>query len=167
MDHATHAPAYVAKPLRLQPFRSAMLAPSRVGDPGSVRNLARPYRDVAQRLRRWIERGWATEDDSPALYLHEYTSGGMTVRGLVGVLNLSRRTSSIHETAVWPHEAVHPEQAGDLAARMEKIRLNPAPILLAHHGHPDIREVVADVTATPPEHDFADRAGQVLSLIHI
>ena len=44
-------PALVARPLRLVPFRALMLAPSRIGDPASARAFARPYRDVAGRLR--------------------------------------------------------------------------------------------------------------------
>ena len=86
MDLATVVPPYVAKPLELLPFRAVMLSPSRVGDPASARALARPYRDVAERLIQWIDRGDARADRAPALYLHEYTSAGLTVRGLVGAL---------------------------------------------------------------------------------
>ena len=72
------------------PFRAVMLSPSRVGDPASARALARPYRDVAERLTQWIDRGDARADRAPALYLHEYTAAGLTVRGLVGALRMSR-----------------------------------------------------------------------------
>ena len=97
MDFATVVPPYVAKPLELHPFTAVMLAPSRVGDPASARALARPYRDVASRLLQWIEQGRATQDSSPALYLHEYTAAGLLwVDRLVrpdGAIGGRRRTS--------------------------------------------------------------------------
>ena len=160
MDFATDVPPYVAKPLELLPFRALMLAPGRVGDPASARALARPYRDVAARLTSWMERGRAVADSAPALYVHEYTAGGLTVRGLVGALGMSRRAATLPERAVWPHEAIHPEQAGELAERMHQMELNPAPILLVHHGEPELRELLAEVTGSRPDWRYLDRAGQ-------
>ena len=160
MDFAAVVPPYVAKPLRLLPFRAVMLAPGRVGDPASARALARPYRDVAARLMQWIDLGRASGDTSPAIYLHEYTSGGLTVRGLVGALGVSDRAEAMAERAVWPHEAIHPEQAGELADRMFAMDLNPAPILLVHHGDPALRELIADVSRAKPDWRYLDRTGQ-------
>jgi len=160
MDFATDVPPYVAKPLELLPFRALMLAPNHVGDPASARALARPYRDVAGRLTTWIAQGRAVADTAPALYVHEYTAAGLTVRGLVGALGMSRRTSSRADRAVWPHEEIHPEQAGELADRMHQMDLNPAPILLVHHGEPELRDVLADVTRGRPDWRYLDRSGQ-------
>ncbi|WP_210503689.1 DUF1015 family protein [Nocardioides xinjiangensis] len=157
---STVVPPYVAKPLELLPFRALMLAPARVGDPASARALARPYRDVAARLTQWIERGLASADSAPALYLHEYTSGGLTVRGLVGALRVSARAETLADRAVWPHEAIHPEQAGELADRMLQMELNPAPILLVHDGPQGLRDIVAQVARTAPDWRFLDRTGQ-------
>jgi uncharacterized protein (DUF1015 family) len=160
MDSATIVPPYVAKPLELMPFRAVMLSPERVGDPASARALARPYRDVATRLSQWIEHGRASTDTAPALYLHEYTSGGLTVRGLVGALRVSKRAAAPADRAVWPHEAIHPEQAGELADRMAQMALNPAPILLVHHGPDSLRELVSDVARAMPDWRYLDRTGQ-------
>ena len=160
MDFATDVPPYVAKPLELHPFRAMMLAPNRVGDPASARALARPYREVTARLTTWIEQGRAIADTAPALYVHEYTSGGLTVRGLVGALGLVNRSATRSDRAVWPHEEIHPEQAGELADRMRQMDLNPAPILLVHHGEPELRELVATVTTSVPDWRYLDRTGQ-------
>jgi uncharacterized protein (DUF1015 family) len=160
MDFATVVPPYVAKPLQLHPFRAVMLAPERVGDPASARALARPYRDVAGRLTQWITEGRAVADSAPAIYLHEYTSGGLTVRGLVGALEMSQRAHELADRAVWPHEAIHPEQAGELADRMLQMDLNPAPILLVHHGRAELRDVVAEVCTSTPDWRYLDRTGQ-------
>lgn len=160
MDVAPVVPPYVARPIELRPFRAMMLAPGRVGDPASARALARPYRDVAARLAQWVERGLAISDSDEAIYLHEYTSGGLTVRGLVGVLDVSARASSLSERAVWPHEAIHREQAGELADRMVQMGINPAPILLVHHGRDELRQLLDRVAAGRPEWRYLDRSGQ-------
>lgn len=160
MDLDAVVPPHVAKPVELLPFRAVMLAPDRVGDPASARALARPYRDVAGRLTQWIERGLATSDTAAALYVHEYTSGGLTVRGLVGTLRVSARAETPDQRAVWPHEAIHPEQAGELADRMLQMELNPAPILLVHRGSQALRDVVSQVTRETPDWRYLDRTGQ-------
>jgi uncharacterized protein (DUF1015 family) len=151
---------YVAGPLRLEPFRGLMLAPSRVGVPASARAFARPYKDVASRLARWERHGHISRDPDAALYLHEYTSGGITIRGLVGALDVSHRAATPEERVILPHEGIYPAQADDLAARMAEMRLNPAPILLVHRATPRLRALVAETVAGAPEREFTDRAEQ-------
>jgi uncharacterized protein (DUF1015 family) len=153
-------PPYVAGPLRLEPFRGLMLSPSRVGDPASARAFARPYRDVAARLARWEQQGHISRDQEPALYLHEYTSGGITIRGLVGALDVSQRAARPEDRAILPHEGIYPAQADDLADRMAEMRLNPAPILLVHRAGPRLRALLAETATTTPDHEFTDRAEQ-------
>jgi hypothetical protein len=153
-------PPYVAGPFTLHPFRGLMLAPHRVGDPSTGRAFARPYRGVAARLLRWQGRGLVRRDEEPALYLHEYTAAGITIRGLVGALDVSRRATRAVDRAVLPHEGIHPAQADDLADRMAEMGLNPAPILLVHSGTPRLDALLADVLAAAPDHEFTDRSHQ-------
>lgn len=153
-------PPYVAGPLRLGPFRALSLAPRRVGDPASARAFARPYRGVAQRLETWCKRGLATRDATPAIYLHEYSDTGLTVRGLVGCLDISHHAAGPAERRVFPHEGVHARQVTELARRMDEMGLNPAPILLVHRGPAAIREVSRAVRSSPPEREYVDHAGQ-------
>ncbi|MEV7432063.1 MULTISPECIES: DUF1015 family protein [unclassified Nocardioides] len=157
---AVVTPPYVAGPLELRPFAALRLAPRRVGDPASARAFARPYAAVPGRLAQWQERGHLTRDHEPALYLHEYTAGGITVRGLVGALDVSRRAGRPEDRAVLPHEGIHPTQADELADRMEQMRLNPAPILLVHRGSSELRDLLTRVQAEPAESEFTDRAQQ-------
>lgn len=131
-----------------------------MANPGTARAFSRPYRDVARRLVRWQEEGFVDLDLTPALYLHEYTSHQMTIRGIVGGLELSSRAVNDEERAVFAHEAIHPDQADELAERMEEMGINPAPILLVHHGPQEIRDVQQEVMALPPEHEYTDRGGQ-------
>jgi uncharacterized protein (DUF1015 family) len=157
---APAVPPYVAGPLQLLPFRALSLAPRRVGDPASARAFARPYRGVPQRLETWCTHGLASRDGEPSLYLHEYSDSGLTVRGLVGCLDISTTTTSPHEAQVFPHEDVRPKQVTELASRMATMRTNPAPILLVHRGPASIREVSRKVRTGEPERDYVDHAGQ-------
>lgn len=153
-------PPPVARPLRLRPFRGLMLAPARIGDPASARAFARPYKDVAARLARWEQRGQVLRDGVPAVYLHEYSAGGITVRGLVGALDLSHLGTEPGDRVIHPHEGIHPSQTAELAERMDEMRMNPAPILLVQHGTSAARDLVHRLLATPPAHAYTDRAGQ-------
>lgn len=161
MDAVTLVPPpYVAGPLRLHPFAALRLVPRRVGDPSTGRAFARPYKDVAARLSRWQARGLLERDATPALYLHEYSVNGITARGLVGALDVSRRAMRHEDRAVLPHEGIHPAQADDLADRMEEMWLNPAPILLVHNGTGRLREIQDGVAAGDPQHAYTDRSEQ-------
>jgi len=153
-------PSLVARPFRLEPFRALMLAPNRIGAQASARSFARPYRDVAERFATWQRTGQVIHDDQRALYLHEYTTSGVTIRGLVGALDLTRDASNRDEVAVFPHEGVHPAQAAELADRMAEMAMNPAPILLTHQAPSALRELLGSVRVHAADHQFTDRSGQ-------
>ncbi len=153
-------PPYAAAPLRLLPFHGLSIAGSRVGEPATARAFARPYRKVTERLAQWAERGTLWRDPRPGLYLHEYTAGGITIRGLVGALDVTRRTGDPERAAVFPHEGIHPGQADELTRRMEQMQLNPAPILLVHRATDPLRTLLTGIRETSPVLDLRDRAGQ-------
>ncbi|KQW49735.1 hypothetical protein ASC77_25855 [Nocardioides sp. Root1257] len=153
-------PTLVTRPLRLEPFRALMLAPNRIGAHASARSFARPYRDVAARFDAWQQSGQVTQDSEAALYLHEYTTSGVTIRGLVGALDLTREARSRDEVAVYPHEGVHPAQAAELADRMADMAMNPAPILLTHRAPAGLRALLRDLRQRAADHQFTDRSGQ-------
>lgn len=157
---AVVAPPYVAAPLRLAPFRGLMLPGSRVGDPTLHRVFARPYRAVAKRLGRWERQGTLVHDERPALYVHEYTTNGLTVRGLVGVVDVAHRAPAGERHALLPHEGVHPAQVDELADRMAEMQVNPAPILLVHHGPAEVRALVRRTVARDPDLEYDDRGEQ-------
>lgn len=137
-----------------------MLSPARVGDSGLARTFARPHREVVERLAAWRKTGQLTQSEAPALYLHEYTAAGITIRGLVGVLDISHRATRADQGAVFPHEGIYPAQADDLADRMRETHLNPAPILLVHRSPPEVRALLASLADTEPTHAYTDRGEQ-------
>lgn len=160
MDQAPVTPPLVAGPLTLSPFRAIRLAASRVADPASARTFARPYHDVPARLRSWEERGLLERDAEPALYLHEYTVSGITVRGLVGTVDVSRRATRLDQRALLPHEGIYPAQADDVANRMGEMLLNPAPILLVQRSPAPLRELLGRVRDGDAR-QLVDRAGNL------
>ena len=153
-------PPQVARPLRMRPFRALRLAPGRIGGQLSARAFARPYRGVAARLIEWERTGEVAHDQSPAIYLHEYTAAGLTVRGLVGALDITQSARRLEDVAVLPHEGIHPAHATELSERMAEMGMNPAPILLVHHGTPEVRDLLRAVRSGPPDHQFTDKSGQ-------
>jgi uncharacterized protein (DUF1015 family) len=142
--------------LVLHPFRALRLADSYVGAPVAHRAFARPYRSVPGRLREWRRRRHLRLDPAPAIYVHEYTSAGVAVRGVVALLDLDGAAG-----AIFPHEDVHTQQTEQLTQRMEDMALNPAPILLMHRGGVSVRELLEPVTALPPDLVYTDRGDQL------
>lgn len=140
----------------LHPFRALRLAHAHVGDPMAHRIFARPYRSVPGRLREWRNKRQLKLEAVPALYVHEYTSAGVTVRGLVATLDLAGT-----EQTVLPHEGVEGVQVEQLARRMEEMSLNPAPILLVHRGPESVRTLLRETTDEPPQLAYTDRGGQL------
>ena len=151
---------YLGRPLRLEPFRALSLAPSRIGDPTSARLYSRPYRGVASRISSWLARGDLRQHQDLALYLHEYTAAGITVRGVVGILDVSHRTDDPAVAAVIPHEGVRTAQAEQLASRMRQMRVHPAPILLTYHAPDGIAALLDRVQSGTPEEQYDDHGGQ-------
>lgn len=149
-------PPDIGQPFRLMPFRGITLRAQQVGDPAAVGALARAYRERSDRLTQWEASGRSTHDPQPALYVQEYASGGLVVRGLVGALDLSRRADAAHARAVLAHEGVHQPQVRHLARRMLRTGLNPAPILLVQRGPAKVRDLIERVTSQAPGTVFDD-----------
>lgn len=143
-------------------FRALRLADSHVGEPAARRILSKPYPGVPDRIRDWEQKGRLTVDAEPFVYVHEYTSHGVIVRGLVGTVELASSRHRIH-----PHESVDASQVEQLIDRMQTTALNPAPLLLIHHGPQDVRDVLGAVTTSPPDFVYTDRADQLHRLWQI
>lgn len=150
----------LAGPLDLGPFRALRLAGRAVGDPASAREMVRPYREVTARLADWERRGEVSRDTEPALWIHEWTSQGITVRGLVGSLDLTRHAPTPASAAVLPHERVVLSQVDELASRMRDLQVNPAAIMLVHRGSPALRAEVQRHLSRPPDAEHEDRQQQ-------
>ncbi|MBF4163825.1 DUF1015 family protein [Nocardioides acrostichi] len=140
---ATGAPARSA--LGLQPFRGARL----------------PLRDVGFTRRAEAGRVAGRHPEilalpgPPSLYVHEWTSPGFTVRAVVGALDLARPGARI-----LAHEAVDRAQVDHLRRWMERLDVQPAPLLLVHRGGGELSALLDRVSADATLVDFTDRRGQ-------
>ncbi|WP_300683031.1 DUF1015 family protein [Nocardioides sp.] len=159
MDMRTVVPPSLAGPLQLTPFAATLMQPVLVGDPASARLFARPWKGVEARIEQWDRRRRLMQDSDPALYLHEYSDGVTTVRGLVGLLELTTRAVDASVAAVVPHEEIHPRQSDELVDRMAQMALQPAPILLVHRGSAALKSLLAAVVLEAPTRQYADHAG--------
>jgi uncharacterized protein (DUF1015 family) len=172
-------------PLVLAPFRGLRYDRAAVGDLGSVisppydvldadtvrdlesgnrrnivrlilsRRFERPYRAVRERLESWREQGCLVADDQPGLYLYQYTVGGVTVRGLIGLVGLRDEA----EKTVLPHEDVMPAPVEDRSVLMRTTRTNLEPILLVHQGTDALRTVIRETAETSPIEEFSAADG--------
>ena len=84
----------------------------------------------------------------------------MTVRGLVGALDVSHRASSPDDRAVLPHEGIHPAQADSLADRMTAAAPSTRRRSCSCTGPRARPRPGARVAATAPTDDFVDRNDQ-------
>ncbi|MGH3239033.1 MAG: DUF1015 family protein [Spirillospora sp.] len=167
--------------LELSPFRGVRFVPEVAGDPAAVTmppydliddaaatrllaggghnivrlNLPRAagesYDAAGRRLRRWLDEGALTIDDTPALYVYEAARGDAVLqRGLIGALGLRAEADRV----VLPHENVFPGPVRDRLALMTAANANLEPIFLVYEGGDDAARIVDDATAATPLMEF-------------
>lgn len=104
-----------------------LIVPRMTNDPVGSAN---PYARAAKQLRRWREHEVLLTDPEAALYVYEYGDAHYRVCGLVGALDLRKRTARV----ISPHEGVIPDIVADRLAMMTAARANLEPILLIYDG---------------------------------
>ena len=114
-----------------------------------------PYVTAAKRLARWRRQGTLVTDPEPGLYVYEYGDTGHRVCGLVGALDLRKRTREV----VLPHEDVIPAIVADRLAMVVAAHANLEPILLVYDGEEETSEAVAQARQDEPLTDVTARDG--------
>lgn len=120
-----------------------LILPRLVTDPMHTED---PDAHAAKQLRRWTQQGVLVPDPHPALYVYEYGSDGVRICGLIGALELRKRT----ERTILPHENVIPDIVADRLAMMSAAQANLEPILLVYDGAGATRDALAAAQARPP-----------------
>ena len=131
-----------------------LILPRLVADP--VRTDS-PYAQAAKLLSRWIDSRVLLTDAEPALYVYEYGAADYRVCGLVGALELRKRTERI----VLPHEDVIPDIVADRLAMMTAAQANLEPILLVYDGAGATHDIVEGARRRSPLIDVGARDGTV------
>jgi uncharacterized protein (DUF1015 family) len=127
-----------------------LILPQMVSDP--VRS-GDPYSRAARLLTRWRANGVLRTDREAALYVYEYGDDTRRVCGVVGALDLRKRTASV----VLPHEGVIPRVVAERLAMMASARANLEPILLVYNGDGSTEPVLGRARQRQPLIDV--RAG--------
>jgi len=173
-------PSQGRRPFVLAPFRGLRFNSDTVGDLGTVisppydmldaetvrdleaanrrnivrlilsRRFERPYLTVRKRLRSWREKSYLRADETPALYLYQYTADQVTVRGLIGLAALREES----ERVILPHEGVMPGPVEDRTVLMRTTQSNLEPILLVHEGTARLRTMLEESTRESALVDF-------------
>ena len=173
------------RPFLLAPFRGLRFNPDKVGDLGTVisppydvldadtvrdleatnrrnivrlilsRRFERPYLAVRKRLQSWRDKSYLCADETPALYLYQYTVDHVTVRGLIGVVALREE----FERVILPHEDVMPGPVDDRTVLMRPPETNLEPILLVHEGTERFRDLLEDAAQAHPQVGFTGLDG--------
>jgi len=174
-------PRHDRRAFRLAPFRGLRFDPATVGDLSTVisppydvldaetvrrleqanrhnivrlilsRRFERPYVAVRERLEDWRRCSYLQADETPCLYVYEYTAEQATVRGLIGLAALRPES----ERVILPHEEVMAGPVDDRTVLMRTTRTNLEPILLVHEGTAELRSLISHVTGSPPLADFS------------
>ncbi len=116
-------------------------------------HAASPYDRAAKLLRRWRGQQVLVTDPEPALYAYEYGDATVSVRGVVGALELHSRDAGV----VLPHEDVIPEIVADRLAMMSASRTNLEPILLVYDGGGSTNDVLTRARERAPLVDVSAR----------
>jgi uncharacterized protein (DUF1015 family) len=104
-----------------------LVLPRLVADPMHADD---PNVHAAKQLQRWTDQDVLRPDPQPALYVYEYGDGETRVCGLIGALELRKRT----ERTIFPHEDVIADIVADRLAMMSAAQANLEPILLVYDG---------------------------------
>lgn len=129
-----------------------LIVPRMTNDPVGSAN---PYAKAAKQLRRWRANNILTTDPEPALYVYEYGDEHHHVCGVVGALDLRKRTTRV----IVPHEGVIPDIVADRLAMMTAARANLEPILLIYDGAGSTSGVLARARAGQPLTDVGASDG--------
>ncbi len=131
-----------------------LILPRMVSDPVTADN---PYHRAAKLLERWRSQQVLVTDPDSALYVYEYGDGRQSVCGLVGTLDLRKRS----ERVILPHEDVIEAIVADRLAMLTASEANLEPILLVYDGHGATADIIAKTRARSPLTDVRAADGTV------
>jgi uncharacterized protein (DUF1015 family) len=111
----------------------------------------RAYRQIGQRLRRWLHEGVLTQDQELCLYAYsqEYVHEGHVLEfwGILGLLHLE----PFRAGKIFPHEAVNAGPVEDRLKILEGTRANLEPIIALYRAPADpISLLFESLEALPP-----------------
>jgi uncharacterized protein (DUF1015 family) len=117
---------------------------------------AQVYDKSVENFRKWQEKGWLLQDDSPHFYIYAQTMKGRTQYGIVGCASVDDYLNGI----IKKHELTRPDKEQD---RMVHVRVNNAniePVFFTYPAVKEIDDIVHDIVSSEePEYDFVAEDG--------
>jgi uncharacterized protein (DUF1015 family) len=114
------------------------------------------YDKSVENFRKWQEKGWLVQDDTPHFYIYAQTMKGRTQYGIVGCASVDDYLNGI----IKKHELTRPDKEQD---RMVHVRVNNAniePVFFTYPAVKEIDEIVHDIISSEkPEYDFVAEDG--------
>jgi len=114
------------------------------------------YEKSSENFRKWQEKGWLVQDDTPNYYIYAQTMKGRTQYGIVGCASVDDYLNGV----IKKHELTRPDKEQD---RMVHVRVNNAniePVFFAYPSVKELDEIVSNIVASgKPEYDFISEDG--------
>lgn len=100
------------------------------------------------RALEWLLDQQVFSDVHPAaMFVYRLRTADHEQTGIVADVHLS----GLEDGRIGPHERIQPQRAGHLADHLTRVGVHSSPVAFGYEGDPRVDEIVADVTASPPD----------------
>ncbi len=103
------------------------------------------YAKAAESLRRMEEEGVLVRDSKPCYYAYRITMGDHVQTGLV----VGGSVEAYDNNRIRKHEVTRPDKEDDRVRQIDAVDAQTGPALIAHHGIPEVADILKNVTAEP------------------
>lgn len=115
----------------------------------------RVYDKAVSNFKKWKEKGWLAQDETPCYYVYAQTMEGRTQYGLV----LCAHTDDYAEGLIKKHELTRKDKEDDRMVHVRIQNANIEPVFFAYKDNQELNNIVAEAAATAPEYSFTDENG--------
>ena len=114
------------------------------------------YNKSVENFKKFQDKGWLTEDETPRYYIYAQTMNGRTQYGIVGAAACEDYEKGI----IKKHELTRPEKEDDRMVLTRYLNANIEPVFFAYRAVSEIDEIVKSVVAeNEATYDFVAEDG--------
>ncbi len=114
------------------------------------------YNKSVENFKKFQNKGWLVEDESPRYYIYAQTMNGRTQYGIVGAAACADYENGI----IKKHELTRPEKEDDRMVLTRYLNANIEPVFFAYRAVPEIDEIVKKVVSeNDATYDFVAEDG--------
>jgi len=108
------------------------------------------YAKAAENLKKMCDAGVLQRDPAPCYYVYRLTMGEHAQTGLVAAASVADYDTN----RIRKHEFTRPAKEDDRVRQIEALNTETGPVLLAYKSQDEVDDLIAAVTAVPPEVDL-------------